>query len=137
MKIINNVLALVFFVTIFFTAHSSETHKISPPVSKKNSSVQALLKKYTASILPGAVTGGITGFCMGKMCALNKNIAWPYIACGWVIECGVRYLVVNGISDEWKKNGVKHHPDLMIVAAWMASWLAFTYAYYSVPRVSV
>jgi hypothetical protein len=81
----------------------------------------SLAKAYAASIIPGAIIGGIGG----ALCSLaEKEHAdlWPLF---WLAEICEREALVEIISTDLASNTVYHHKRLMELSAWIASWAVY------------
>ena len=81
----------------------------------------SLAQAYGASIIPGAIIGGIGG----ALCAIIESKhpdLWPLI---WFAEICEREALVEIVSFDLKKNHYYHHKRLMELSAWISSWIAY------------
>lgn len=81
----------------------------------------SLAKAYAASIIPGAVIGGIGG-ALCFMAEKQHPDLWPLF---WLAEICEREALVEIVSSDLKSNHLYHHKRLMELSAWIASWVAY------------
>lgn len=109
------------------TNHISYTQRMSSDNSEYH--FQHTNEEYTNSILASIFLGAASGLLCREF---EKRILQDFLLLRLINICiwgTIQTTIMNGITTDLNNQNIKHSPEIMKRAAWLASWASYILAY--------